>query len=71
MADNAQYLEDRKFILESLQEHKENIKVLFENDTDIKLTLNSLVLKMAAITFTTTTVFGVVVAVIMNKFLGI
>jgi hypothetical protein len=67
MADNAEYLEDRKFILESLKEHKDNIKTLFNNDTDIKLALNTLIVKMAVIVFIGSSVTGTIVAIIFKE----
>lgn len=50
MSDN-EYLQDKKYILESIREHKDDIKALYNNDVDIKLTLRTLVVKMAAIVF--------------------
>lgn len=50
MSDN-EYLQDKKYILESLREHKDDIKALYNNDVDIKLTLRTLVVKMAGIVF--------------------
>lgn len=67
MADNAEYLEDRKFILESLKEHKENIKTLFNNDTDIKLALNTLMVKMAIITFVGSSITGTIVGIVFKE----
>lgn len=67
MADNREYLEDRKFILESLKEHKENITKLFENDTDIKLALNTLVVKMAVIVFVSSAAVSGFVGFIFNE----
>ena len=67
MADNAEYLEDRKFILESLKEHKENIKTLFNNDADIKLALNTLIVKMAAIVFVGSGIVSGIIGVIFKE----
>ena len=50
MSDN-EYLQDKKYILESLREHKDDIKTLYNNDVDIKLTLRTLVVKMAGVVF--------------------
>lgn len=50
MSDN-EYLQDKKYILESIREHKDDIKALYNNDVDIKLTLRTLVVKMAGIVF--------------------
>lgn len=55
MSDN-EYLQDKKYILESLREHKDDIKALYNNDVDIKLTLRTLVVKMAAIVFVSASV---------------
>ena len=46
-----EYLQDKKYILESLREHKDDIKTLYNNDVDIKLTLRTLVVKMAGVVF--------------------
>ena len=67
MADNAEYLEDRKFILESLKEHKDNIKTLFNNDTDIKLALNTLIVKMSVIVFIGSSVTGTIVGIVFKE----
>ena len=66
MSDNVEYLEDRKFILESLKEHKEDIRTLFQDMETIKISLNTLVVKMAGVT----TIVGIVVGIIMKKLLG-
>ncbi len=50
MSDN-EYLQDKKYILESIREHKDDIKALYNNDVDIKLTLRTLVVKMAGVVF--------------------
>ena len=68
MADNVEYLEDRKFILESLKEHKKNIAELFKNDTDIKLALNTLIVKMAVIVFIGSSVTGTIVGIVFKEF---
>lgn len=67
MADNAEYLEDRKFILESLKEHKDNIKTLFNNDTDIKVALNTLMVKMAVIVFIGSSITGTIVGIVFKE----
>lgn len=67
MADNIEYLEDRKFILESLKEHKQNISELFKNDTDIKLALNTLIVKMAVIVFIGSSVTGTIVGIVFKE----
>jgi hypothetical protein len=67
MADNAEYLEDRKFILESLKEHKDSIKTLFNNDSDIKLALNTLIVKMAGIVFIGSSITGTIVAIFFKE----
>ena len=46
-----EYLQDKKYILESIREHKDDIKTLYNNDVDIKLTLRTLVVKMAGVVF--------------------
>lgn len=50
MSDN-EYLQDKKYILESIREHKDDIKALYNNDVEIKLTLRTLVVKMAGVVF--------------------
>ena len=66
MADNGEYLEDRKFILESLREHKEDIKHIFKAMEEVKISLNTLIIKMAGVT----TVTGIIIAWAMDKVLG-
>ena len=50
MSDN-EYLQDKKYILESIRDHKDDIKALYNNDVEIKLTLRTLVVKMAGVVF--------------------
>lgn len=42
----ADYNEDKKFILESLQELKSNVGTLFQNDNDIKVAIATMNTKM-------------------------
>lgn len=45
------YKEDRKYILESILQHKEDIKDLYKNDVEIKVKLQTLIVKMAFVMF--------------------
>lgn len=65
MSDN-EYLQDKKYILESIREHKDDIKALYNNDVDIKLTLRTLVVKMAAIVFVAASVTSGVIGMLFT-----
>lgn len=65
MSDN-EYLQDKKYILESIREHKDDIKALYNNDVDIKLTLRTLVVKMAAIVFVAASVTSGVIGMMFT-----
>ena len=65
MSDN-EYLQDKKYILESIREHKDDIKTLYNNDVDIKLTLRTLVVKMAAIVFVAASVTSGVIGMLFT-----
>ena len=65
MSDN-EYLQDKKYILESIREHKDDIKALYNNDVDIKLTLRTLVVKMAGIVFVAASVISGVIGMIFT-----
>ena len=66
MSDN-EYLQDKKYILESIKEHKEDIKELFKNDESIKLALNTLVVKMAVIVFIGGSLTSGIIGLIFSK----
>ena len=61
------YLQDKKYILENIKEHKENIKELYKNDEAIKLTLQTLVVKMAVIVFIGGSITSTVIGLIFKK----
>ena len=65
MSDN-EYLQDKKYILESLREHKDDIKTLYNNDVDIKLTLRTLVVKMAGVVFVAASVTSGVIGMLFT-----
>lgn len=65
MSDN-EYLQDKKYILESIREHKDDIKALYNNDVDIKLTLRTLVVKMAGIVFVAASVTSGVIGMMFT-----
>lgn len=69
MSDN-EYLQDKKYILESIKEHKDDIKTLYNNDVDIKLTLRTLVVKMAGIVFVGATLTSAIVLSLYEKING-
>lgn len=62
-----EYLQDKKYILENIKEHKENIKELYKNDEAIKLTLQTLVVKMTIIVFIGGSFAGAIISVISKK----
>ena len=62
-----EYLQDKKYILENIKEHKENIKELYKNDEAIKLTLQTLVVKMTVIVFIGGSFAGAIISVISKK----
>ena len=65
MSDN-EYLQDKKYILESIREHKDDIKTLYNNDVDIKLTLRTLVVKMAGVVFVAASVTSGVIGMMFT-----
>lgn len=65
MSDN-EYLQDKKYILESIREHKDDIKALYNNDVDIKLTLRTLVVKMAGVVFVAASVTSGVIGMMFT-----
>lgn len=65
MSDN-EYLQDKKYILESIREHKDDIKALYNNDVDIKLTLRTLVVKMAGVVFVAASVTSGVIGMLFT-----
>jgi len=68
MADD--YIEDRKYLNKSIEEIQKNITKLFENDTEIKITLATINTKLMMVSAISSTVVGTVVAFIMNLALG-
>lgn len=66
MSDN-EYLQDRKYILESIQQHRDDIKDLFKNDVEIKLKLQTLIIKMAFVMFIGASVTSIIVTYIGGK----
>lgn len=62
-----EYLQDKKYILENIKEHKESIKELYRNDESIKLTLQTLVAKMAVIVFVGGSLTSAVIGLIFKK----
>lgn len=65
MSDN-EYLQDKKYILESIREHKDDIKALYNNDVDIKLTLRTLVVKMAGVVFVAASIISGVIGMMFT-----
>jgi hypothetical protein len=68
MADD--YIEDRKYLNKSIEEIQKNVTKLFENDTEIKITLATINTKLMMVSAISSTVVGTVVAFIMNLALG-
>ena len=62
-----EYLEDRKFILDSISQHREDIKELFKNDVDIKLKLQTLIARMGMIMFIGASATSIVTTYIAGK----
>ena len=65
MSDN-EYLQDKKYILESIRDHKDDIKALYNNDVEIKLTLRTLVVKMAGVVFVAASITSGVIGVMFT-----
>ena len=61
-----EYLQDKKYILESIREHTDDIKTLYNNDVDIKLTLRTLVVKMAGVVFVAASVTSGVIGMLFT-----
>lgn len=61
MADSS-YNEDKKFILESLTDLKSNVKSLFENDNEIKVTLATINTKLMVVGALSSAVVSAVIA---------
>lgn len=68
---DATYVEDRKYILSSLEKTDKNIEKLFDNDTEIKVIIERISTKMMLVGLVSTSIMGVVVAFVMNTILGI
>lgn len=65
MSDN-EYLQDKKYILESIRDHKDDIKALYNNDVEIKLTLRTLVVKMAGVVFVAASITSGVIGMVFT-----
>jgi hypothetical protein len=65
VSDN-NYNEDKKFILESLNELKDSVKTLFDNDSDIKVALATINTKLMLVSAGASTLVGILVALVMK-----
>jgi predicted histidine transporter YuiF (NhaC family) len=65
-----EYIEDRKYLNQSIQNMQKNIEKLFENDTEIKVTLATINTKLMVVSALSSTVVGTLVAFVMNSMLG-
>jgi hypothetical protein len=69
MGDSTDYSEDKKFILESLADLKNSVKKLYENDSDIKISLATINTKLMLVSAGASATVAIIVAII-TKFIG-
>lgn len=60
------YREDSRFIIETIKSNTSDIKKLFEIVGEIKLSINSLVVKMSFIVAISSAIFGGIVSFIVS-----
>lgn len=69
MANNEEYLEDRKYLMKTLDRVEANIEKLFENDKQIEIHLNKLDTKIVVYGTIAGFVATTIITVLM-KFIG-
>ena len=69
MANNEEYLEDRKYLMKTLDRVEANIEKLFENDKQIEIHLNKLDTKIVVYGAIAGFVATTIITVLM-KFIG-
>lgn len=70
MAVDDTWVEDRRYVLSSIDDIKEDIKELKGNDVDMKTTLAVMQTKILGITFLASSVMGIIMSVITKSIGG-
>ncbi len=70
MAVDDTWVEDRRYVLSSIDDIKEDIKELKGNDVDMKTTLAVMQTKLLGITFLASSVIGIIMSVITKSIGG-
>lgn len=64
------WVEDRRYVISSIDDIKDDIKELKGNDVDMKTTLAVLSTKILGITFLASSIMGVVMSIVMKSIGG-
>jgi hypothetical protein len=64
------WVEDRRYVMSSIDDIKEDIKELKSNDGDMKTTLAVMQTKILAMTFMASSIIGVIMSVLMKSIGG-
>ena len=71
MAEDNKWVEDRKYVLEFINDTKKQLTELADNDTKMKTTIAVLNTKLMALTFVGSSVVSVIVSFITKAAIGV